>query len=216
MTKALQMEACPVCDSCEVTLQSHTGEIERHGVKRLVTNLRRYVCNECGTSFVDDDASRHNLVRVQLAFGEPTRFLIPEQIRTWRTALGLTQREAARLFGGGLNAFSKYENGDISPAESMDNLIWLCTRYSGLVLDLAERRNVALSSSTIANCTQLRQTYVAEEIREDSLELDGSDRFNRTTEHETYAQERNVSSSTQLGKQVPANDPSFSRYQEQA
>ena len=35
----------------------------------------------------------------------------------------LTQEEAAKVFGGGVNAFSKYERGEVTQSAAMDKLI---------------------------------------------------------------------------------------------
>ena len=42
--------------------------------------------------------------------------LDPDQIRTIREGLGLSQREAGNLLGGGPNAFAKYESGTLAPS----------------------------------------------------------------------------------------------------
>lgn len=39
-----------------------------------------------------------------------------------RKKLGLDQKEAAAMFGGGVNAFSRYERGKISPPKSLEVL----------------------------------------------------------------------------------------------
>ena len=51
--------------------------------------------------------------------------LTPEEIRTLREHLGLTQVEAGELLGGGPRAFTKYEAGDVQPAASVVNLLRL-------------------------------------------------------------------------------------------
>jgi len=44
--------------------------------------------------------------------------------------LGLTQHAASSIFGGGLNAFSKYERGEVIQSKAMDKLIRVSCRYS--------------------------------------------------------------------------------------
>jgi hypothetical protein len=97
------------------------------------------------------------LVVAQQAEGQPTKYLIPEVIRNWRRFIGLTQRECSRLFGGGGNSFSKYENGLVMQSEPMDNLLWLTMRYPALILDLARRRGVDLSPAVSKQCGHLFQ-----------------------------------------------------------
>ena len=47
------------------------------------------------------------------------------EITALRKQYKLTQGQAARRFGGGPVAFSKYENDDVAHSESMDNLLRL-------------------------------------------------------------------------------------------
>lgn len=49
--------------------------------------------------------------------------LTGEEIRKIRSFLGITQNEAATIFGGGTVAFSKYENNDVIQSVSMDKLL---------------------------------------------------------------------------------------------
>lgn len=49
--------------------------------------------------------------------------LVPDDIRTIREGLGLTQREAGELLGGGPKAFAKYEAGEMTPSTACNNLL---------------------------------------------------------------------------------------------
>ena len=49
--------------------------------------------------------------------------LKPDQIRIIREGLGLSQREAGSILGGGPNAFAKYESGTLAPAAALANLL---------------------------------------------------------------------------------------------
>jgi HTH-type transcriptional regulator/antitoxin MqsA len=56
-------------------------------------------------------------------YREADGLLTGNQIKAIRDDLGLTQAEAAKVFGGGKNAFTKYENGDVTQSVAMDKLI---------------------------------------------------------------------------------------------
>ena len=60
---------------------------------------------------------------VQLMRNKPS--ITPEEIRTIREHLGLTQVEAGELLGGGPRAFTRYEAGAVQPAASIVNLLRL-------------------------------------------------------------------------------------------
>jgi HTH-type transcriptional regulator/antitoxin MqsA len=54
--------------------------------------------------------------------------LTPLQIRAIREACGLSQQEAARVFGGGPKAFEKYESGEVVPSAAMIRLLVLAAK----------------------------------------------------------------------------------------
>ena len=74
--------------------------------------------------------------------------LTGEQVRQVRKRLGLNQTQAAKLFGGGPVAFSKYENDEVTQSEAMDRLIWLVGAYPWLMIPLAERLNITLTETS--------------------------------------------------------------------
>ena len=47
--------------------------------------------------------------------------------------LDLDQRQAAELFGGGVNAFSRYENGKTRPPVALVKLLKLLDRHPNLL-----------------------------------------------------------------------------------
>ena len=54
--------------------------------------------------------------------------LTPLVIRAIREACGLSQKEAARVFGGGPKAFEKYESGETAPSSPMTRLLLLAAK----------------------------------------------------------------------------------------
>ena len=54
--------------------------------------------------------------------------LTPLVIRAIREVCGLSQQEAARVFGGGPKAFEKYESGEVAPSSSMMRLLLLAAK----------------------------------------------------------------------------------------
>ena len=56
-----------------------------------------------------------------------------------RKKLRLTQLEAAKIAGGGKNAFSRYERGQAKPVAAVVNLFKILDRHPELLLELASR-----------------------------------------------------------------------------
>lgn len=57
----------------------------------------------------------------------------PAFIVNVRKKLDLGQREAAEIFGGGINAFSRYENGKTKPPLALVKLFKLLDRHPDLL-----------------------------------------------------------------------------------
>ena len=57
----------------------------------------------------------------------------PAFIVNVRKKLALDQREAAELFGGGVNAFSRYENGKTKPPLALVKLLKVLDRHPELL-----------------------------------------------------------------------------------
>lgn len=56
-------------------------------------------------------------------------------LRAIRIRLGLTQKAAAELTGGGHNAFSRYERGEVRPMPAVINLFRALDKYPDLLTD---------------------------------------------------------------------------------
>jgi HTH-type transcriptional regulator/antitoxin MqsA len=57
----------------------------------------------------------------------------PELIVKVRKKLALDQRQAAEIFGGGVNAFSRYENGKTKPPLALVKLLKVLDRHPDLL-----------------------------------------------------------------------------------
>ena len=57
----------------------------------------------------------------------------PEFIARVRRKLALDQREAAEIFGGGVNAFSRYERGATRPPVALVKLLKVLDRHPELL-----------------------------------------------------------------------------------
>ncbi len=62
----------------------------------------------------------------------------PEFITGVCKKLHLDQREAAEIFGGGVNAFSRYENGKTKPSLALVKLLKMLDRHPDLLAEVRE------------------------------------------------------------------------------
>jgi HTH-type transcriptional regulator/antitoxin MqsA len=98
----------------------------RHNERDLVVHdLEGYQCSSCDSALSDPEQIRRNQARIKDAKRLADGLLSGSQIRQAREVLGLSQQEAAAIFGGGTNGFSKYERGETAQSVAMDRLLRL-------------------------------------------------------------------------------------------
>lgn len=113
---------CPICEAGELHEHIEPIEVEYHG-HTATLDSRYSVCDACASEQADAAQTRQNK-RATIAFRKTVDGLLTgAQIRTLRESLGLTQAQAARIFGGGPVAFSKYEHDDVTQSDAMDKLL---------------------------------------------------------------------------------------------
>lgn len=70
---------------------------------------------------------------------EVENLLSPQEIKRIRTAIGLNQREAGAILGGGPNAFQKYEQNTVTVSKPMSNLLRVLERHPEEVEELRKQ-----------------------------------------------------------------------------
>jgi len=100
-----------------------------------VGGLSGWRCGACEDVVFDaESARRYAAAGDELVLRERSRR--SQDIRRIRRKLGLSQAAAARLTGGGHNAFSRYERGEAAPLPAVVNLFRLLDRHPELLKDL--------------------------------------------------------------------------------
>lgn len=128
------------CLNCgaEKGMARFTGEaftVEHAGLSSAVTGLSGWRCATCGeVQFDARSARRYASAGDELVLR--TRERQSKDIRRIRRKLGLSQVAAARLTGGGHNAFSRYERGEAAPLPAVVNLFRLLDKHPELLKDL--------------------------------------------------------------------------------
>ena len=128
------------CLNCEdrKALTRFDGEpltVEYAGRKVKVEGLSGWRCGACGeVEFDAESARRYAAAGDALVLRDRERQ--SKEIRRIRRKLGLSQVEAARLTGGGHNAFSRYERGEVAPLPAVIKLFQLLDRHPELLKDI--------------------------------------------------------------------------------
>src|SRR5437588_12019986 len=128
------------CINCEsrkamTRFENKTFTIEHGGSRIEVEGLSGWRCGACGeVEFDAHSARRYAAAGDELVTRE--REQQSKEIRRVRRKLGLSQVAAARLTGGGHNAFTRYERGEAMPMPAVVNLFRLLDRHPELLKDL--------------------------------------------------------------------------------
>ena len=145
-----KIEECPICESSEVSEITTTESIsDRGNHEHVIDGYRSSVCGECEFEFVTAKQGRINEQMVEDARRQASELLTTSDIRTIRKRFDLRQEDASLIFGGGANAFSKYERGYITQSVSMDRLLRVADRFPEVVPYLQKLGGVAVSAPKI-------------------------------------------------------------------
>jgi HTH-type transcriptional regulator/antitoxin MqsA len=103
---------CPVCGAAELIHDTRDLPYTYKGETTVIPAVAADFCSACDES-ITDLAETERVMREMQAFNKQVNAAIvdPAFIVNVRKKLDLGQREAAEIFGGGINAFSRYENG---------------------------------------------------------------------------------------------------------
>ncbi len=116
-------QPCPECGG-EMRYEKHADELSYQGHTRTVKTLGWW-CSKCGEGILDGAALRANEKAFLELKAEVDGVLGPEEVAAARERLGLSQRKAGELLGGGPRAFQKYEAGKQAVSVPMSRLLTL-------------------------------------------------------------------------------------------
>jgi HTH-type transcriptional regulator/antitoxin MqsA len=116
---------CPVCGKAALKPATYSDTFKHNDGDLVVDGLEGYDCASCKSEPMFPEQIRRNERRIREAKRRADGLLSGNQIREAREQLGLSQQEAATIFGGGTNGFSKYERGETAQSVAMDRLLRL-------------------------------------------------------------------------------------------
>ncbi|HET9112462.1 MAG TPA: type II toxin-antitoxin system MqsA family antitoxin [Burkholderiales bacterium] len=125
---------CPICGLVELTRDTRDLPYVYKGESTVLPEVTGDFCPACGESILDEVESRRTM-DLMLEFNREVNASIVDLgfITGVRKKLALDQRQAAELFGGGVNAFSRYENGRTKPPLALVQLFRLLDRHPELL-----------------------------------------------------------------------------------
>lgn len=172
MTKKFTPELCPVCG--EGTWQPYTDGVYtfRHGRKEHKVVGQNYArCDHCDTRGYLPGQRDENRRIVREYQAKLTGYVSPSDVLAVREKYLLTQADAARIFGGGIQGFSKWERGIASPAGPTARLIKLALKHPEVMCDLARDVGINLVTPSPKEKVVVRVVQVfVESVKDDFLD----------------------------------------------
>ena len=128
---------CPVCGAAELIHDTRDLPYIYKGETTTIPAVTGDFCPACAESILDAEESTR-VMREMRAFSKQVNAAIvdPGFIVNVRKKLELDQREAAEIFGGGTNAFSRYENGKTKPPLALVKLLKMLDRHPDLLAEV--------------------------------------------------------------------------------
>ncbi|WP_454719692.1 MULTISPECIES: type II toxin-antitoxin system MqsA family antitoxin [Cupriavidus] len=125
---------CPECGAAELVHDTRDVPYAYKGETTVIPAVSGDFCPACG-EIVLDRGQEDRYGEAVVAFQKQVNAAIvdPAFIAGVRKRLALDQREAAEIFGGGVNAFSRYETGRTRPPLALVKLLRLLERHPELL-----------------------------------------------------------------------------------
>lgn len=129
------LENCPFCGEVaylhqvkpmELCYKSHIITIDQPG----------FWCDHCGEGVIGGEDRKTTQKELQAFRAKIDGLLTPDDVRHIREKLHLTQHKAAELFGGGVNAFSRYERGETPVPKPLSQLFHLLEIHPDLLNEI--------------------------------------------------------------------------------
>lgn len=125
---------CPCCGAAELIHDTRDVPHTYKGETTAIPEVTGDFCQACGEIILDRlQGDRYSELIGLFRREINAAYVDPRYIAKVRKKLDLDQREAAEIFGGGLNAFSRYENGRTKPPLALVKLLKVLDRHPDLL-----------------------------------------------------------------------------------
>lgn len=128
---------CPCCGAAELLHDTRNMPYVYKGETTLIPAVTGDFCSACGEVVLNrEHGDRYSELMGLFQRQTNAAYVDPAYIVNVRKKLDLDQRQAAEIFGGGVNAFSRYENGKTKPPLALVKLLKLLDRHPELLNEI--------------------------------------------------------------------------------
>ena len=128
----MKEKSCPFCVDGKLTqgVKSLSFNYKGSSIKIDQPGLH---CSSCDEGIVNGSDIKATEKALHDFRANIDGLLTTDEVRKIRSKLNLTQQQAAVIFGGGPNAFSRYERGEIRQTKALDQLLRLLDKHPHLL-----------------------------------------------------------------------------------
>ena len=128
---------CPSCGGAKLITDTRDVTYTYKGENTMIPQVSGDFCPACGEVLLDrEHGDRYSELVGSFQQQVNASFVDPRYIAKVRKKLDLDQREAVEIFGGGVNAFSRYENGKTKPPLALVKLLKVLDRHPDLLMEV--------------------------------------------------------------------------------
>lgn len=146
MTK-IKIEDCPFCGKESYHHQTKSMTLHYKSYP-IIVKQPGYWCDECGEGVIGGEDRKTTQKELQSLRAGIDGLLPPDDIKHIREKLNLTQQKASEIFGGGVNAFSRYERGETPIPKALSQLLQLLNTHPKLLVELS-KNTVSINSKKL-------------------------------------------------------------------
>lgn len=137
MPSTRHKEHCPICGEQALKHETRPVPYTYKGHTFTIKQPAEW-CQACGEGIINPEDNKAVQVNIQEEKARIDGLLTPQQIQKIRKFLKLNQKEASRLFGGGINAFNRYENGVTPIPKPLSMLLTILEKHPSQLDELHE------------------------------------------------------------------------------
>ena len=128
---------CPCCGAAELIHDTRDIPYAYKGETTIIPAVTGDFCPACAEVVLDrEQGDRYSELIGMFQRQVNAAYVDPVFIANVRKKLALDQREAGEIFGGGVNAFSRYENGKTKPPLALVKLLKVLDRHPDLLTEI--------------------------------------------------------------------------------
>ena len=131
---------CLTCENGEMIHDVRDVVYEYRGHRKFISGISEWFCNHCNEIEFDKGEGKRYSQEIT-NFSKEIDMKEALELARIRKKLKLTQKEAARLTGGGPNAFSRYERGQAKPMLAIINLFKILGKHPDILKEICFKNN---------------------------------------------------------------------------